>query len=402
MFVDFFYILRDAGVPVSTKEFLGFLGAMGEHVIEPDVDEFYYLARSTLVKDERFFDPFDKAFAHYFQGAEKFLAMTGLDIPEEWLKANMERLFTPEEMEEIEALGGWEEIMRTFAERFSEQDAEHHGGNKWIGTGGKSPFGSGGYNPEGVRVGNSGQRQGRAVKVWEKRQYQQLAGNVSLNTRNIKMALKRLRTLTREGVPDELDIDGTIRETIRHGVMYDVEMRPTRRNNVKVLLFFDIGGSMTPYVKGCEQLFSSARNEFKHLETYYFHNCIYENVWREEHRWEGKTKTFDILHKYNRDYRVVIVGDAAMSPYELLQVGGSVDHFNDEPGVVWLNRVKEAFPHTVWLNPEPKDDWSYTESIRIINSLFDGHMYPLTLDGLGEAMDLLRRQAVPPASVSPL
>jgi hypothetical protein len=248
-------------------------------------------------------------------------------------------------------------------------------------------------------VGEAGQRQGRAVKVWEQRSYRQLAGNVTLNTRNIKMALRRLRTFTREGVPDELDIERTIKETVRHGVMYDVEMRPARRNNVKVLLFIDIGGSMTPHVKHCEQLFSSARSEFKHLETYYFHNCIYESVWREEHRWEGKTRTFEILHKYNRDYRLIVVGDAAMSPYELLQVGGSVDHFNDEPGLVWLTRLRESFPHMVWLNPEPQGDWEYTESIRIVRSLLEGHMYPLTLDGLSAGMNFLRRQAVPPAKV---
>ena len=401
MFVDFFYILREAGVPVSTKEFLGFLAAMEQRVIDADADEFYFLARSTLVKDERFFDPFDKAFAHFFQGAEKFAALTA-DIPEEWLKANLERLFSPEEMEQIKALGDWDEIMRTFAERLAEQKGEHHGGNKWVGTGGKSPFGSGGYNPEGVRVGDAGQRQGRAVKVWEQRQYKSLAGDVTLNTRNIKMALKRLRTFTREGVPDELDVDGTIRETCRQGMMLDVEMRPARRNNVKILLFFDIGGSMSPHVKRCEQLFSSARTEFKHLETFYFHNCIYENVWKEEHRWEGKTKTWDVLHKYNRDYRVIIVGDASMSPYELLQVGGSVDHFNDEPGVKWLSRIKEAFPHTVWLNPEPEDDWQYTESIRLIRGLLDGRMYPLTLDGLSAATKLLRRQTLPPAPMEPM
>jgi uncharacterized protein with von Willebrand factor type A (vWA) domain len=400
MFVDFFYILRDAGVPVSTKEYLSFLAAMDKRVIHPDVDEFYYLARSTLVKDERFFDPFDKAFAHFFKGAEKFVALSA-QIPEEWLKANLERMFTPEEIEQIKALGGWEEVLRQFQERLAEQKGEHHGGNKWIGTGGKSPYGSGGYNPEGIRVGGAGQRQGRAIKVWEQRQYESLAGNVTLNTRNIKMALRRLRTFTREGVPDELDVEETIRETVRKGAMFDVEMRPARRNNVKVLLFFDIGGSMTPHVKRCEQLFSSARNEFKHLETYYFHNCIYENVWKEEHRWQGKTKTFEILHKYNRDYRVVIVGDAAMSPYELLQVGGSVDHFNEEPGLAWLTRVKEAFPHTVWLNPEPEGDWQYTESTRLIHSLLAGHMYGLTLDGLTAAMNILRRRAIPPATAQP-
>ena len=399
MFVDFFYILREAGVPVSTKEFLGFLAAMDKRVIEPDVDEFYFLARSTLVKDERFFDPFDKAFAHFFKGAEKFVALRAADIPEEWLKANLERLFTPEEIEQIQLLGSWEEILRTFQQRLNEQDGEHHGGNKWIGTGGKSPFGSGGYNPEGIRVGEAGQRQHRAVKVWEQRTYECLAGNVTLNTRNIKMALKRLRTFTREGVPDELDVEGTIREACRKGAMFDIEMRPARRNNVKVLIFFDIGGSMSPHVKRCEQLFSSARTEFKHLETFYFHNCVYEHVWKEEHRWEGKTKTFEILHKYNGDYRVIFVGDAAMSPYELLQVGGSVDHFNEEPGLVWLTRMKETFPHSVWLNPEPTDDWQYTESTRLIGSLLEGRMYPLTLDGLSAAMNFLRRRAAPQAAV---
>ena len=402
MFVEFFYHLRDAGVPVSTKEFLGFLDAMEARVIDPDVDQFYHLARTTLVKDERFFDPFDKAFAHYFKGAEKFFALAAADVPEGWVKDALERMFSPEEMEQIKALGGWEEIMRTFAERMAEQEGRHQGGNKWIGTGGKSPFGSGGYNPEGIRVGNAGQRQGRAVKVWEQRQYRQLAGDVTLNTRNIKMALRRLRRLTREGFADELDIDETIRKTARRGVMYDVEMRPPRRNNIKILIFFDIGGSMTPHIKRCEQLFSSTRTEFKHLETFYFHNCIYEHVWKEEHRWEGKLKTFEILHKYNRDYRVIIVGDAAMSPYEVLQVGGSVDHFNEEPGVVWLNRVKETFPHTVWLNPEPAEDWKYTESTRIIQSIFDGRMYPLTLDGLGAAMDILRRKKPPPPALATL
>jgi len=395
MFVDFFYILREAGVPVSTKEFLGFLAAMDKRVIEPDVDEFYYLARSTLVKDERFFDPFDKAFAHFFKGAEKFVALRTADIPDEWLKANLERLFTPEEIEQIKALGGWEEVLRKFQERLAEQDGEHHGGAKWIGTGGKSPYGSGGMNPEGVRVGETGERQGKAVKVWEERQYQSLAGDVQLNTRNIKMALRRLRLFTREGADDELDIDETIRETARNGMMLDVEMRPSRKNRIKVLLFFDIGGSMSPHVRRCEQLFSSARLEFKHLETFYFHNCIYEHVWRDEYRFENKVKTFDLLHKYNRDYRVIVVGDASMSPYELVQVGGSVDHFNDEPGTHWLQRIRESFPHSVWLNPEPQAEWSYVESIRLINEVFEKNMYPLTLDGLTDAMNLLRRRSAP-------
>jgi len=393
MFTDFFFILRDAGVPVSTKEFLAFLEGMERRVIRPDVDEFYYLARTTLVKDERFFDPFDKAFAHYFQGAEKFVAMALKDIPEEWLNSNLEKQFTPEEIAQIKALGGLEALMKAFRERLEEQNEAHHGGNKWIGTGGKSPFGSGGVNPMGVRVGDQGERQGRAAKVWEQRQYQALAGDVTLNTRNIKMALKRLRLFTREGADEELDLDATIRETARHGAMLNVEMRPVRKNRIKVLLFIDIGGSMSPHVRRCEQLFSSAKTEFRHLETFYFHNCIYEHVWKEEHRYQGKLKTFDLLHKYNRDYRVVVIGDAAMSPYELVQVGGSVDHFNDEPGLTWLSRIRESFPHSVWLNPEPEQDWAYVESTRLIQNLFEQRMFSLTLDGLTAAMNLLRRRS---------
>ena len=393
MFTDFFFILREAGVPVSTKEFLAFLEGMERRVIRPDVDEFYYLARTTLVKDERFFDPFDKAFAHYFQGAEKFVAMALKDIPEEWLNSNLEKQFTPEEIAQIKALGGLEALMKAFRERLEEQNEAHHGGNKWIGTGGKSPFGSGGVNPMGVRVGDQGERQGRAAKVWEQRQYQALAGDVTLNTRNIKMALKRLRLFTREGADEELDLDATIRETARHGAMLNVEMRPVRKNRIKVLLFIDIGGSMSPHVRRCEQLFSSAKTEFRHLETFYFHNCIYEHVWKEEHRYQGKLKTFDLLHKYNRDYRVVVIGDAAMSPYELVQVGGSVDHFNDEPGLTWLGRLRETFPHSVWLNPEPEQDWAYVESTRLIQNLFEQRMFSLTLDGLTAAMNLLRRRS---------
>jgi len=396
MFVDFFYTLRDAGVPTTAKEFLAFLEAMDKRVIDPDVDDFYFLARATLVKDERYIDAFDKAFAHFFKGAEKYLAFSLKEIPEEWMRGALEKLFTEEEIEQIKALGGWEAVMEAFRERLENQDKAHHGGNRHIGTGGTSPFGSGGFNPEGIRVGNEGQRQGKAIKVWEQRHYKQLAHDVTLNTRNIKLALKRLRHFTREGVEDELDIDRTIRETARNGAMFDIFLRPTRRNRVKVLLFFDIGGSMSPHIKSCEQLFSSARNEFKHLETFYFHNCIYEAVWREEGRWEGKVKTFDIIHKYNKDYRIVIVGDASMSPYELLQVGGSIDHFNDEPGMTWLTRLRNAFPHSVWLNPEPDSEWRYVETIKMVNTIFEERMFPLTLDGLAEAMDLLRRKGNTP------
>ena len=392
MFIDFFHQLRDGGVPVSVKEFLAFLEALDKRVIGPDAEGFYFLARITLVKDERFLDPFDKVFAHFFHGAEKYVAFKLGEIPDEWMKDGLSRAFSEEELAEIEAMGGLEALMEAFRQRWEEQEGAHHGGNKWIGTGGTSPFGSGGASPEGIRIGQEGQRRGRAVKVWEQRQYQALTGDVKLNIRNIKMAMRRLRVFTREGVPDELDLEGTVRQVGRTGALLDILMRPSRRNRVKVLLFIDIGGSMDPHVRQCEQLFSSARAEFKRLETFYFHNCIYESMWREEHRWEGKTKTFDILHKYNRDYRVIVIGDASMSPYELMQVGGSVDHFNDEPGAVWLSRLKETFPHLVWLNPEPEDQWQYVESIKMIRQIFDGHMYPLTLNGLGSAMDLLRRR----------
>lgn len=397
MFVDFFYTLRSAGVPVSVKEFLALLSGLERRVIGPDSEQFYYLARTALVKDERHFDAFDRAFAHFFEGARELGALPVADIPEEWLRGELGRHLSEEEMQQLQAAESLEALLRTFAERLGEQDSAHHGGNRWVGTGGTSPYGSGGYNPAGVRVGEQGRRQSRAAKVWEQRRYRSLSGEVSLNTRNIKMALKRLRRFTREGAPEELDVDGTIRNTVRDGVMYDVAMRPARRNRVKVLLFFDIGGSMDAHVRRCEQLFASARAEFRHLETYYFHNCIYEHVWKDEHRWEGRHPTFDLLHTYNRDWRVIVVGDAAMSPYELLQAGGSIDHFNPEPGLTWLQRLRQAFPHSVWLNPEPEHEWPHVESIRLVRQAFEGHMYPLTLDGLGEAMDTLRRQAVPPA-----
>ncbi|MDH5751225.1 MAG: VWA domain-containing protein [Deltaproteobacteria bacterium] len=401
MFADFLHILRAAGVPVSVKEFLALLDALSRRVIEPDAEQFYYLCRAALVKDERYFDPFDRAFAHYFQGTDRVLSLSAGQIPAEWLRSGLERLFTPEEMARIEALGSWEDIMKTFAERSREQKEAHQGGNKWVGTGGTSPFGSGGYNPAGIRVGDAGKRRGSAVKVWDQRLYQGLAGDMVLDTRNIKMALRRLRRFTREGHPDELDLDGTIRDTARKGMMYDVLMRPSRRNAVKVLLFFDIGGSMTPHVRRCEQLFSSARTEFKHLETFYFHNCVYENVWLEEYRWEGRRATFDILHKYNRDYRLIIVGDASMSPYELLQQGGSVDHFNQEPGLVWLARLREAFPHSVWLNPEPREDWRQIYSISLVRSVFAESMFPLTLNGITAAINQLRRGSPPERTIDP-
>ncbi len=389
------YTLRDAGVPVTPKEFVGLLDALDARVIKPNAEQFYHLSRLCLVKDERYFDAFDKAFAHFFEGAEKFTAIKA-QIPKEWTRdAGLEKLFSKEEIQKIKDLGGWDALMKAFEERLKEQRKRHQGGSKWIGTGGTSPFGSGGYNPAGIRVGDAGKRQGRATKVWEQRHYAPLAGNTTLNTRNIKMSLRRLRTFTREGRASELDVDATIRETSRRGAMLDVVMRPARRNNVKVLLFFDAGGSMTPHIRHCEQLFSSARTEMKRLETFYFHNCVYGRVWQDEHRWEKRLRTWDILHKYNADHRVIIVGDAAMSPYELLQVGGAVDHFNDETGVAWLKRLREKFPYLVWLNPEPVNDWPLVDSTRIIQSVLPGCMLPLTLEGLGQAIHALKRQSAP-------
>jgi len=401
MFVDFFESLRDVGVPVTLREYLGFLGALEKRVIPPEADAFYYLARTALVKDERFFDAFDKAFAHFFKGAEKFFVLGIDEIPPEWLNGPLKRIFSEEELERIMGKGGWQALLAAMQKLREEQQGRHEGGNRYIGTGGTSPYGQGGQARDGAKVGDeeAEERKKRGIRAWEKREYKQLAKDVTINTRNIKLALKRLRRFTREGVPDELDIDGTIRETARNGAMFDVEMRPQRKNRVKVLLMFDIGGSMTPHVKRCEQLFYSSRTEFKNLETFYFHNCIYENLWRDDSRWGDKIKTYDILHKYNSDYRVIIVGDASMSPYEVLQVGGSVDHFNDEPGMNWLLRLKESFPHLVWLNPEPQDQWEYVESINMIRGLFDNRMYPLTLDGLHQAMTLLRRSAHTPTLV---
>ncbi|MBI4083011.1 MAG: VWA domain-containing protein [Candidatus Lambdaproteobacteria bacterium] len=400
MFQDFFYQLREGGVPVTLKEYLAFLGALDQRVIEPDVEQFYFLARTALVKDERFFDAFDKTFGAFFKGIEKFFSLKVEEIPREWLDGPLRRLFSAEELAKIKAQGSWKALMEAFVKMREEQQARHQGGNRRIGTGGKAPFGQAGMNPRGLRAGEEGKRLEQGIKVWEKREYQNLSAETHINTRNIKLVLKRLRRFTREGADEELDIDGTIRETARNGAMFDVEMRPSRKNRVKVLLFFDIGGSMAPHIKRCEQLFTSSRTEFKHLETYYFHNCIYEFVWRDSEKGGGKLKTYDILHKFNRDYRVIIVGDASMSPYEIMQVGGSVDHFNDEPGINWLTRLRDSFPHMVWLNPEPPEQWEFVESIGMIRTFFGHRMYPLTLDGLHQAMTLLRRTSHVPIPVA--
>ncbi|MGK2285855.1 vWA domain-containing protein [Pedomonas sp. V897] len=391
MFLDFLTALRDARIPASLKEHLLLLEALKAGVISPRVEEFYYLARATYVKDETLLDRFDQVFGKVFNGIETVIDTGTAEIPEEWLRALSELYLSPEEMEKIKSLGSWEEIMETLKKRLEEQKERHQGGSKWIGTGGTSPFGAYGYNPEGVRIGQDRNRHNRAIKVWDKREFRNLDSSVELGTRNIKVALRRLRRFAREGAADELDLDGTIKATAKRGFL-DLKMRPERHNAVKVLLFLDVGGSMDPYIKVMEELFSAATSEFKHLEFFYFHNCLYEGVWKDNRRrWAERTPTWEVLHKYPSDYKVIFVGDAAMSPYEIAIPGGSVEHWNEEAGQVWLQRVLNVYPHTVWLNPTPEKHWHYSQSTTMIRTLFENRMYPLTLDGLDRAMRELTR-----------
>ncbi|MBL4621712.1 MAG: VWA domain-containing protein [Immundisolibacteraceae bacterium] len=392
MFIPFFFQLRDAGIPVTLREFLLLLEAMKAGVPDNNVDSFYHLARTVLVKNEKYFDRFDQVFGHFFAGIEKVWDSVQKQIPESWLQSEIERLFTDEEREMIEALGGFEKLMEELQKRLEEQDGEHHGGNKWIGTGGTSPFGSGGYNPEGVRIGDKGKRQGRATKVWDKREYRNLDDTLQLGNRNMKVALRQLRRLVREGIEDELDLDDTIRSTAKNAGFLDVKMRPERHNRVKVLILFDIGGSMDYHIRHCEELFSAARSEFKNLEFFYFHNFIYERLWKDNRRrHEVRMTTPELMRHYSADYRVIIVGDATMSPYEITHAGGSVEHMNEEPGAVWLQRLRHLYSHLVWLNPEPKEFWERTPSIQITRQLMDDKMYPMTVNGLEQAVKALRR-----------
>ena len=391
MFTKFFHELKSAGLPVSLREYLTLMEAMEGDLAHRKVEEFYYLSRSTLVKDERNLDKFDRVFGHVFKGIESVGEEVTAEIPEDWLKLLTDKYFTEEEKREIEALGGWDKLMETLKKRLEEQEKRHQGGNKWIGTGGTSPFGSGGYNPEGIRIGNEGKRQGRAVKVWEKREYKNLDDSIELGTRNIKVALRKLRRFARQGAPDEFDLDSTIDATARSGYL-DIQMRPERRNTIKVLLFFDVGGSMDPFVRSCEELFSAARSEFKHMEYFYFHNCLYDFVWKQNRRrWQEKIPTWDVLHKYPHDYKVIFVGDASMSPYEITVPGGSVEYFNEEPGALWMKRVTDIYESAVWLNPVRRDSWEYVPSTQLIRELMADRMYPLTLSGIENAMAELRR-----------
>ena len=390
MFLTFFTALRGAGVPATLREYLALMGALERDCAGHSVEDFYFLARAALVKDERNLDKFDRVFGQVFKGLEFGLADLAAEIPAEWLKKLTEKYLSEEEKAQIEALG-FEELMERLRQRLAEQKGRHQGGNKWIGTGGTSPFGAHGYNPAGVRIGQDKNRKNRAVKVWDRREFRDLDDSVELGTRNIKIALRRLRKFARTGAPDELDLDGTIRETAHKGYL-DVKMRPERRNAVKVLLFLDVGGSMDWHIQQVEELFSAARGEFKHLEHVYFHNCLYEHVWKNNaRRHTERLATFDVLHTYPHDYKVIFVGDAAMSPYEIMMPGGAVEHVNAEAGSVWMERVVRTYPHLVWLNPVAEAHWQYTQSIGIMRGLVGNRMFPLTLEGLERAMRELVR-----------
>ena len=399
MFLGFFQLLRSHGLPVSLKEYLVFLEATLAGVHEFGVERFYVLAKTTLVKHEKFLDAFDKLFGHHFRGMEYVPENLLFDLPEEWLRKLWERQLTDEEKALIEAMGGLEKLVERFQQLLEEQKERHEGGHRWIGTGGTSPFGAYGYNPEGFRIGQETSRHRRAVKVWDQRQFRNLADDVEINTRNIRMALRRLRILTREGRHEELDLPATIRKTSQNAGILDVQTAPPRKNNVKVLMLMDVGGSMDDHVKACEELFSAAKHQFKHLKFFYFHNCVYESVWR-DNRVSERIPTWEIFHQYNKDWKVIFVGDAAMSPYELFVKGGASTYFNDEEGVVWLERFKRNYPSLVWLNPNPERLWPHFETTVAIRKLFGLRMFPLTLDGLAAAMKELKRGTPAPVSVS--
>jgi uncharacterized protein with von Willebrand factor type A (vWA) domain len=391
MFINFFLELKKAKLPVSMREYLGMLEGIREGVVRFSIDDFYYFSRAALVKDERNLDKFDRVFGTVFKGLETVEDAVKQEIPEEWLRKLAELFLTEEEKAKIESLGGWEKLMETLKKRFEEQKGRHQGGSKWIGTAGTSPFGAYGYNPEGVRIGQEGSRNRRAVKVWDKREYKNLDDNVQLGIRNIKLALRRLRQFAREGAEVELDLPDTIRATAKQGWL-DIKMVPERHNKVKVLILFDIGGSMDDHIRTCEELFSAVKTEFKHLEYYYFHNCLYESVWKDNRRRHNeRIPTTQVINTYKRDYKVIYVGDASMSPYEIVYPGGSVEHWNEEAGQVWMGRMLDQFEHSIWLNPVPERHWEYTPSIKMLKQIMAERMFPLTLDGLDKAMKELNR-----------
>ena len=387
MLLGFFFQLRAGGLKVSITEFLTLLELLKRRVIHFDVEQFYYLSRACLVKDESLYDRFDRVFSAHFKGIEDLFGPDGADIPEEWLRKQIELGLSDEEKAQIEALGGWEKLMETLKKRLEEQQERHQGGSKWIGTGGTSPFGAYGYNPEGVRIGQEGSRQRRAVKVWDKREFRNLDDSLELGTRNMKVALRRLRRFARQGAAEELDLADTIESTAKNAGFLDLKMIPERHNATKVLLFLDIGGSMDDHVRVCEELFSAARSEFKHLEYFYFHNCVYESLWKDNKRRHGvRIPTMDVLHKYSADYKLILVGDATMSPYEIQHPGGSVEHWNEEAGATWMKRLLDTYPRAIWLNPEPEQRWPFTPSIQMLSQLIEQRMYPLTVSGLERGM----------------
>ena len=390
MLIPFFYLLRDGGMKTSITELLTLLEAMKQGVAGQSVDDFYYLSRACLVKDESQLDRFDRIFAVYFKGVKDSIADLTSDIPDDWLRRQAELLLSEEERAQIEALGGFEELMKALQERLEEQDERHEGGSKWIGTAGTSPFGAYGYNPEGVRIGQQGSRNRSAVKVWDRREYRNLDDSVELGTRNIKVALRRLRKFAREGAADQLDLEDTIDKTARNAGLLDIRMVPERHNAVKVLLCLDIGGSMDDHVRVCEELFSATRSEFKHLEYFYFHNFVYESMWKDNRRRHAeRIPTIDITHKYGSDYKLIFVGDATMSPYEIVYAGGSVEHWNEEPGAVWIKRLLNAYSKAIWLNPEPRHRWDYTPSLKLTRDIMNGRMFPLTIAGLDDGIKAL-------------
>ncbi|MBB5016984.1 hypothetical protein HNQ59_000246 [Chitinivorax tropicus] len=393
MLIDFFYQLKDARLPVSIKEFLTLLEALDKRVISGSLDDFYFLARTILIKDEKHFDRFDQVFGHYFKGIESLSAALGGDIPEDWLRKEFERFLSDEDKAKIQAMG-WDKLMETFKERLKEQKERHAGGNKWIGTGGTSPFGAYGYNPEGIRIGQAESRHRRAVKVWDEREFRNFDDSVELGTRNIKVALRRLRRFAREGAEEVLDLPGTIRATANNAGHLDLQMVPQLHNKVKVLLFLDVGGSMDDHIKICEELFSACKTEFKHLEYFYFHNCVYESVWRDNRRRHAeRIPTEDVLHTYGPDYKLIFVGDATMSPYEILYPGGSVEHNNPEAGHVWIQRLLDHYRHAIWLNPVSEEYWDYTQSLTLLKQQMGQRMFPLTIDGLDRGIRVLNQQA---------
>jgi len=390
MLIPFFFKLREGGVPVAITEFLTLLQALQARVASASAEDFYYLSRACLVKDERHFDRFDRAFAAHFKGAEDLFDAMMASIPEEWLKRMGERTLSDEEKAQIQALGGWDKLIETLKQRLAEQKERHQGGNKWIGTGGTSPFGAHGYNPEGVRIGQESSRNQRAVKVWDQREFKNFDDTVELGTRNIKIALRKLRKFAREGAADLLDLDGTIDSTARNAGLLDLKFVPERHNAIKVLLFLDVGGSMDYHVRVCEELFSATRTEFKHLEYFYFHNFVYEDVWKDNRRRQvEKIPTLEVMRTYGHDYKLILVGDATMSPYEIIQPGGSIEHWNEEAGAVWMQRLTRTWPHHVWLNPEPEQRWDHTPSVQVTRELLENRMFPLTLGGLEKAIKAL-------------